>query len=80
MLTDSKEEAAVDVLLFLREAVHKFDQLRAAVIGRLLDSLSALKSPKYEYILWTCICNKYSIISYNYIYLLHSFNLFVFIN
>ena len=47
MLTDSKEEAASDVLLFLREAVHKFEQLRAPVIGRLLDSLSALKSPKY---------------------------------
>ena len=45
-LGDSNELAAADVLVFVREAVQRFDQLRVLVIKKLLDVFSTIKSMK----------------------------------
>ena len=45
-LGDSNELAAADVLVFVREAVQRFDQLRLLVIKKLLDVFSTIKSMK----------------------------------
>lgn len=45
-LGDSNELAAADVLVFVREAVQRFDQLRPLVISKLLDVFSTIKAMK----------------------------------
>ena len=46
-LSDTNEAAAFDVLAFVREAVHRFDQLRALIIQKMLDMFPAIKNYKY---------------------------------
>ncbi|XP_054261558.1 coatomer subunit beta isoform X1 [Macrosteles quadrilineatus] len=45
-LSDTNEVAAADVLIFVREAIQKFDALRPLIIERLLDSFPTIKSVK----------------------------------
>ncbi|KAL5278654.1 COPB1 family protein [Megaselia abdita] len=45
-LSDTNEFAALDVLIFIREAVQKFPDLRRAIIDKLLESFTAIKSSK----------------------------------
>ena len=45
-LSDSNEAAASDVLVFVREAVQRFDQLRPLIIQKMLDTFSAIKNVK----------------------------------
>ncbi|XP_034242398.1 coatomer subunit beta [Thrips palmi] len=45
-LSDTNELAASDVLVFVREAIQKFDHLRPLIIERLLDAFSSIKSVK----------------------------------
>jgi len=45
-LGDTNELAAADVLVFVREAVQRFDQLRPLVIKKLLDVFGTIKSMK----------------------------------
>ena len=45
-LGDTNELAAADVLVFVREAVQRFDQLRPLVISKLLDVFSTIKAMK----------------------------------
>ncbi|XP_005097165.1 coatomer subunit beta [Aplysia californica] len=45
-LGDTNELAAADVLVFIREAVQRFDQLRPLVIRKLLDVFGTIKSMK----------------------------------
>lgn len=45
-LSDTSELASYDVLIFLREAIHKFDSLRALIIEKLLEAFSSIKSVK----------------------------------
>ncbi|CAH0387003.1 unnamed protein product [Bemisia tabaci] len=45
-LSDTNELAATDVLVFIREAIHKFDNLRPLIIERLLDTFSTIKSER----------------------------------
>ncbi|CAG9854809.1 unnamed protein product [Phyllotreta striolata] len=45
-LSDSNELAATDVLLFLREAIQKFDNLEPLIIEKLLETFKDIKSVK----------------------------------
>ncbi|ESO00164.1 hypothetical protein HELRODRAFT_101151 [Helobdella robusta] len=45
-LSDNNELAACDVLVFVREAIHRFEQLRPTIINKLLDTFSSIKSVK----------------------------------
>jgi len=45
-LSDTNEVAAADVLIFVREAIQKFDALRPLIIERLLDAFPTIKSVK----------------------------------
>lgn len=45
-LGDTNELAAADVLVFVREAVQLFENLRPLVIGRLLDVFPTIKAMK----------------------------------
>ncbi|CAH1101761.1 unnamed protein product [Psylliodes chrysocephalus] len=45
-LSDSNELAATDVLLFLREAIQKFDNLQPLIIEKLLETFKDIKSVK----------------------------------
>ncbi|GFR72221.1 coatomer subunit beta [Elysia marginata] len=45
-LGDTNELAAADVLVFVREAVQRFDQLRPLVISKLLDVFGTIKAMK----------------------------------
>ncbi|XP_071452661.1 coatomer subunit beta [Hetaerina americana] len=45
-LSDSNELAATDVLVFVREAIQKFETLRPLIIERLLDAFPTIKSVK----------------------------------
>ncbi|CAG9766800.1 unnamed protein product [Ceutorhynchus assimilis] len=45
-LSDTNELAAADVLVFIREAIQKFENLRALIIEKLLDSFKDIKSVK----------------------------------
>lgn len=45
-LSDTNEFAALDVLIFIREAVQKFPDLRRTIIDKLLESFAAIKSSK----------------------------------
>ncbi|KAI5703002.1 hypothetical protein M8J75_006605 [Diaphorina citri] len=58
-LTDSNELAALDVLVFVREAIHSFETLRALIIEQLLDAFASIKSVKiHRAALW--ILGEYS--------------------
>lgn len=58
-LSDTNELAALDVLVFVREAIHKFENLRPLIIERLLDSFTSIKSVKiHRAALW--ILGEYS--------------------
>lgn len=43
-LSDSNELAAADVLIFAREAIQKFENLRPLIIENLLDAFSGIKT------------------------------------
>ncbi|KAF5300461.1 hypothetical protein FQA39_LY02260 [Lamprigera yunnana] len=45
-LSDTNELAATDVLVFVREAIQKFENLRPLVIEKLLEAFAAIKSVK----------------------------------
>lgn len=45
-LSDSNENAATDVLLFIREAIHRFEHLQPLIIAKLLEAFSSIKSVK----------------------------------
>uniref|UniRef100_A0A1W7RAR9 Coatomer subunit beta n=1 Tax=Hadrurus spadix TaxID=141984 RepID=A0A1W7RAR9_9SCOR len=45
-LSDNNEQAAVDVLTFVREAMQRFEQLRTLVIVKLLEIFPSIKSSK----------------------------------
>ena len=45
-LGDTNEQAALDVLLFIREAIQKFDVLKPVIIEKLLESFHTIKSVK----------------------------------
>ncbi|KAH1012879.1 coatomer subunit beta [Dendroctonus ponderosae] len=45
-LTDSNELAASDVLVFIREAIQKFENLRPLIIEKLLESFRSIQSVK----------------------------------
>ncbi|KAG1677518.1 Coatomer subunit beta [Nymphon striatum] len=52
-LSDTNELAAADVLVFIREAVQRFENLRSIIINKLLEVFSSIKSPKiYRAALW----------------------------
>lgn len=45
-LSDTNEQAASDVLIFIREAIQKFPSLRGLIIEKLIDSFPAIRSVK----------------------------------
>lgn len=45
-LSDTSELASYDVLIFVREAIHKFDSLRVLIIEKLLEAFPTIKSMK----------------------------------
>ena len=45
-LSDTNEVAAQDVLIFIREAMSKFDNLRTVIIERLLEVFTSIRSAK----------------------------------
>ncbi|KAK6637472.1 Coatomer subunit beta [Polyplax serrata] len=45
-LSDTNELAATDVLIFIREAIHKFENLRPLIIEKLIESFTSIKSVK----------------------------------
>ncbi|XP_065072384.1 coatomer subunit beta-like [Rhopilema esculentum] len=52
-LGDTNEQAALDVLLFIREAIQKFDTLKTVIIEKLLESFHTIKSIKiHRHALW----------------------------
>ncbi|XP_064627752.1 coatomer subunit beta-like [Lineus longissimus] len=52
-LSDQNEMAAVDVLVFIREAIHRFEDMRSLIISRLLDVFPSIKSTKiFRAALW----------------------------
>jgi len=42
-LSDTNELAAADVLIFIREAIHKFEALRPLIIEKLLEAFPSIK-------------------------------------
>ena len=46
-LSDQSELAAADVLVFVREATQRFEQLRPVIVSKLLDTFPSIKSLKY---------------------------------
>ena len=45
-LSDSDEGTAEDVLVFVREAIQRYPQLKGNVVGKLLEVFSLIKSVK----------------------------------
>ena len=45
-LGDSNEHAAFDVLVFVREAVERFPNLKPVIVEKLLETFSQIKSLK----------------------------------
>jgi len=45
-LSDQNELAAADVLVFVREATQRFEQLRPVIISKVLDTFPSIKSLK----------------------------------
>jgi coatomer subunit beta len=54
-LGDSNEQAALDVLVFVREAVQRFPDLKPVIIEKLLETFSQIKSLKY---VESCHCSE----------------------
>ena len=46
-LTDNDEATAEDVLVFIREAVQRYSQLKPTIVGKLLEVFPHIKSIKY---------------------------------
>lgn len=46
-LGDSEELAASDVLLFVREAVHRYDLHKGLILDKLLEVFSTIRAAKY---------------------------------
>jgi len=46
-LADTCELAAADVLVFVREAIQRFEHLRPLLITKLLDTFPNIKAVKY---------------------------------
>nr|CAI5823561.1 unnamed protein product [Callosobruchus analis] len=58
-LSDTNELAAADVLVFIREAIQKFDNLQPLIIEKLLEAFRTIKSAKvHRAALW--ILGEYS--------------------
>eukprot|EP00794_Sanderia_malayensis_P017073 gene17073-18793_t len=52
-LGDSNEQAALHVLLFIREAIQKFESLKPVILDKLLESFHGIKSVKiHRHALW----------------------------
>ncbi|KAK2572891.1 Coatomer subunit beta [Acropora cervicornis] len=52
-LGDSNEQAAFDVLLFVREAVQRFEQLKPVIMEKLLENFHTIKTVKiHRHALW----------------------------
>ena len=45
-LSDANEAASSDVLVFMREAIQRFEQFRPLIIGKLLETFPTIKSVK----------------------------------
>lgn len=45
-LGDSNEQAAFDVLVFVREAIQRFEQLKPVIMEKLLENVHMIKSVK----------------------------------
>lgn len=45
-LSDTNEQAATDVLVFIREAIQKFEHLRPLITEKLIESFPAIRSVK----------------------------------
>lgn len=45
-LSDTNEQAAADVLIFIREAIQKFPSLRGLITDKLIESFPAIRSVK----------------------------------
>lgn len=45
-LSDTNEQAAADVLVFIREAIQKFPSLRGLITEKLIESFPAIRSVK----------------------------------
>lgn len=45
-MSDSNEQAATDVLVFIREAIQKFPNLRSLIIEKLLETFPMVRSVK----------------------------------
>lgn len=45
-LSDTNEQAATDVLIFIREAIQKFPHLRELIAGKLIETFAAVRSVK----------------------------------
>lgn len=43
-LSDTNEQAATDVLLFIREAIQKFPNLRSLIIEKLIETFPAIRA------------------------------------
>ena len=46
-LGDSNEQAACDVLVFVREAVQRFEQLKPVIMEKLLENFYSIKTAKW---------------------------------
>ena len=47
-LSDKNELAAADVLVFVREAIQRFEQFRPLIVQQLLEVFPTIKAHKYE--------------------------------
>lgn len=45
-LSDTNEQAAADVLIFIREAIQKFPHLRSLITEKLIDTFATIRSVK----------------------------------
>ena len=45
-LSDKNEAASADVLVFIREAIQRFEQLRPLIIQRMLETFPTIKAVK----------------------------------
>ncbi|EDO47944.1 predicted protein, partial [Nematostella vectensis] len=52
-LGDSNEQAALDVLVFVREAIQRFEQLKPVIMEKLMENFHMIKSVKiHRHALW----------------------------
>ena len=54
-LGDQNELAAADVLVFVREAVQRFEQLRVLIIAKMLEVFPTIKSMKWVSLSYICV-------------------------